>query len=240
MTELRRWSEEGATAREMTLLDASRRQRLPEHTLARTLRAVGVATAATAVGTTSTAAAATQGGLTVASKVLILSLLGSGVVTGGLVVRAAHHQAQTTATSVAAPAPRPASANPAPIETPSPAPPAASAAVAEPPAPAAAPAPPARSSSLSSSDRLSREVKSLELAHRALVEHDPQGALGLLDRYRAQFPAGSLASDAIVLRAQALLASGNRAGAQALADTYSAAHPDSPFARRLQEIVRGK
>ena len=238
MTELRRWSEEGATAQEMTLLDASRRQSVPEHTLARTLRAVGVAAAATAVGTTSTAAAATQGGLTLASKVLILSLVGSGVVAGGLAVRAAHHQAQTTVTSVAAPAPRPASANPAPIETPIPAPPAVSAAVAEPPAPAAAPAPPARPAS--SSDRLSREVKALELAHRALVEHDPQGALGLLDRYRAQFPAGSLASDAIVLRAQALLASGNRAGAQALADTYSAAHPDSPFARRLQEIVRGK
>jgi outer membrane protein assembly factor BamD (BamD/ComL family) len=93
---------------------------------------------------------------------------------------------------------------------------------------------------VSPSDQLAREVRALELAHRALTEHDPRAALARLDRYRAQFPGGSLSSEAAVLRAQALLASGDRAGAQAVADSFSAAHPDSPYASRLKEIVRSE
>jgi outer membrane protein assembly factor BamD (BamD/ComL family) len=87
---------------------------------------------------------------------------------------------------------------------------------------------------------LTREVKALELAHRALAEHDAPLALDLLDRYRVQFPGGSLSSEATVLRAQALLQNGDRAGAQALVDGYVSAHPDSPYARRLKDIVRGQ
>jgi hypothetical protein len=49
----------------------------------------------------------------------------------------------------------------------------------------------------------------------------------------AQFPRGSLSPEAIVLRAQVLLASGDRAGAKTLAHRYSAAHPDGPYGKRL-------
>jgi outer membrane protein assembly factor BamD (BamD/ComL family) len=65
-------------------------------------------------------------------------------------------------------------------------------------------------------------------------------ALDLLDRYRAQFPHGALSSEATLLRAQALVQSGDRAGARALVDAYMMAHPDSPYARRLKEIVHGE
>jgi hypothetical protein len=84
---------------------------------------------------------------------------------------------------------------------------------------------------------LSLEVAALERAHKALGKHDPEGALFELDRYRAQFPNGSLASEETVLRVQALLALGDRSGAQRLAETYIAAHSDSPYARRIQELL---
>jgi outer membrane protein assembly factor BamD (BamD/ComL family) len=87
---------------------------------------------------------------------------------------------------------------------------------------------------------LSRELKTLELAHQALAAHNPRTALGVLDRYRAQFPEGRLASEAVLLRVQALVAIGDRAGAQALADAYAAANPGTPYARRLKEIVQGQ
>jgi outer membrane protein assembly factor BamD (BamD/ComL family) len=89
----------------------------------------------------------------------------------------------------------------------------------------------------STDDRLAGEVTALERAHQALAAHNHEAALHLLDRYRTQFPRGALASEETVLRVQALLASGDRAGAQALADAHSAAHPDSPYGRRLEDLV---
>ena len=83
-------------------------------------------------------------------------------------------------------------------------------------------------------------LSTASIALIALAQHNPRTALGVLDRYRAQFPEGRLASEAVVLRVQALVALGDRAGAQALADAYSAANPGTPYARRLREIVQGQ
>jgi hypothetical protein len=91
----------------------------------------------------------------------------------------------------------------------------------------------------SSPDVLAREVKALKTV-QALLGHDPEVALRLLDRYQAQFPHGSLSSEATVLRAQALLAKGDRAGAQALVDGYSSAHPDSLYAKWLKRHILTK
>jgi hypothetical protein len=83
-------------------------------------------------------------------------------------------------------------------------------------------------------------VKALEAVHEALLGRDPDAAIRLLDRYQTQFPHGSLSSEATVLRVQALLANGDRAGAQVLVDGYSAAHAGGPYVKRLKELVRGK
>ena len=103
--------------------------------------------------------------------------------------------------------------------------------------PRAAPAVrPARAAA--SDERLSREVTALELANAALGAKQPDAALRALDDYAQKFPRGALQSDATVLRVRALVARGDRAAAQRLADAYSAAHPDSPFTRRLDALVR--
>jgi hypothetical protein len=240
MSELRRWSAEGATSEEVALLEAGRRVQPSEtaQARARALRALGAGAAVATIGTTAPLAAATKSGLTLASKVLILSLVGSGVVAGAVAVRTSHPRTAPTA-GAELPGPRPQSPDPARPEAiaTSVDPPAASVPVAVSPAPSAGRTRSARPTS--SSDQLTRETKALELAHRALAEHDPRTALGILDRYRAQFPDGSLASEAVLLRVQALLAIGDRAGAQALADSYSAANPGTPYSRRIKEIVRG-
>jgi hypothetical protein len=41
-----------------------------------------------------------------------------------------------------------------------------------------------------------------------------------------------------VLRVQALLARGDNERAVAVADQFAAAHPDTPYARRVLELVR--
>jgi hypothetical protein len=87
---------------------------------------------------------------------------------------------------------------------------------------------------------LPREVTALELVRKAPTAHNPELALRLLDRYEVHFRDGALAPEGTVLRVQALLASGDRSGAQALADVHSFAHPDSPYARRLKELVHAE
>jgi hypothetical protein len=237
MSDLRRWAEDGATGDELRLLDASRSERAPAESRARTLKALGISAAVSGVAATSTATAATASGLSLVGKIVGVSLLASGLVAGGLWVRGSHRGAPASQ-----PATIPASAVVAPPSEPEPA------SRAEPPAPAVstATATPARAGnpsrparSASPDDRLSQEVVALERAHQALASHDPDVALRRLDEYRAQFPGGVLSSDATVLRVEALLAKGDLAGARTLADAYSAAHPDSPYAKRIEDLVRG-
>jgi Tetratricopeptide repeat len=242
MSDLRGWSEEGATAAESSLLAASRSERAPAHARARTLKALGIAAAvSTTAVTAATTASATTGGVSLLTKILGISILTGGLVAGGLVVRASRVAPPSPApagtppsSASAATEPGPKEADPPPEPGPA-APPSASASLS--PVHASAPSRPAHGAS--PDDRLSQEVVALERAHQALASRDPGAALRLLDRYRAQFPGGALASEATVLRAQALLAEGDLTGAQTLADAYSAAHPDSPYARRIEDLVRG-
>jgi len=239
VNELRRWSEEGATPAELSLLEVSRREQAPARARARALGALGIAVALSTV--TATTAAATSRSVGVLLKVLGVSLVGGGLVAGGLAVHRAHQATATAATVSQARAVTSTSAavtTPVTSESPEAAPSAASAA-----AEGTTSAAPIAASSVSSrparpeaaAGRLSREVAALELAHQALAAHNASSALHLLDRYRAEFPNGALGSEATVLRVEALLAGGNRAAAQALADSYSSAHPDSPYARRIQD-----
>jgi hypothetical protein len=242
MSELRRWSAEDATAEELALLEAGRRVQPSTKAWARA-KALGAGAAVATIGAAAPVAAATKSGMTLASKLVILSLVGGGVVAGAVAVRSARTRAAPPAhAELAAPgvpsreAARP---EPSPAEPPTAS---ASVTVVASAAPSAAPDRPraAAPRPASSSESLNRELQALELAHQALAQHNPRTALGVLDRYRAQFPEGRLASEAVVLRVQALVALGDRAGAQALADAYSAANPGTPYARRLREIVQGQ
>lgn len=251
MSDLRRWSEEGATPEEIALVEAAQRDRAPADARLRTLEALAVAAAVTTTAAASATAAATTaattagamtpagatgvavtaatGGLSVATKVVAISMLG-GIVAGGVVVSASHRPPGPGHSLVA-----PAAAEHTVVESAKAALPSPAVASSTGPVPVG---PYARSAlPASTEDRLSREVAALELAHRALADHNPESALRLLDRYRARFPAGTLASEETVLRVQALLATGERTRAQALADSYSAAHPDSPYSRRLEGLV---
>jgi hypothetical protein len=170
-------------------------------------------------------------------KILAFSLFG-GIVAGGVAVGVSHYVGTPSSRAGAVTAP------PTPIinEPPSAILPTQSASPGIAPVPIGAQAragqPPAQGPDTDES--LSHEVAALELAHRALNVHKPDAALRLLDRYRFRFPHGLLSSEESVLRVQALLASGHRARAQALADGYSAAHPNSPYSQRLEALVHSE
>ncbi len=249
MSDLLRWTEEGATGGESALLEASRAERAPAHARARTLRALGVSSvvATTAVTATTASAApavsASAMGWGLVVKVVGVSMLAGGLLAGTLAVRAAHKPvapptaprfADTPATSAPVARAPAASAPPSVSVEPSP----SALATENPPHTGirARPRSPAERPT-SANDHLAREVVALEHAQRALAAHDPAGALRWLDQYRADFPSGALASDATVLRVQALLAKGDRAGAKALAERYAKDHPDSPYAKRIEDLA---
>jgi hypothetical protein len=87
------------------------------------------------------------------------------------------------------------------------------------------------------SSSLSRELQVLKQAHEALARGNPNGALAALDDYHARFPQGALGAEETVIRVRALLARGDRARATAVAHQFSAAHPDSLYARRVELLV---
>ncbi len=244
MTELRRWCEEGATAAELSLLETSRREQVPPRVRAGAMETLGLLAAASTVATATTAAAATGRGTAVLLKLLSIPVIGGGLVAGGLALEHARHaraiaprQAAVVASAsstAAAHAPSDPSARVDLTVAPASAPSAAASTL---PAPTTSVG--VRSARTEgSAGRLAREVQALELAQKALAAHNAGSALHLLDRYGAEFQGGALGSEATVLRVQALLMNGNRSAAQALADSYSSAHPDSPYAHRIQDTLR--
>jgi hypothetical protein len=230
MSDLRRWSEEGANAEELSLLEVARRRRADAAQRAAVLSALGVGVATTAAGAAG-AGAAGVGGLT--TKLVGLALLAS-VGAGVLFVHShAEQPAAAPATSASVPRVVTATASPAPSSAPL----ETADVPSEPPGkvvakPRLAPAPSASSS-------LSRELQVLKQAHDALAKGNPNGALSALDDYHARFPQGALGAEETVIRVQALLARGDRARAAAVAHQFSKAHPDSLYARRVEELVSG-
>jgi outer membrane protein assembly factor BamD (BamD/ComL family) len=77
----------------------------------------------------------------------------------------------------------------------------------------------------------------LDAARTALAEGDAPRALSSVAEYERQFPDGSLAPEAAVLRIEALAAMGADGDAIAAADRFLAAAPNSPHARRVRAIV---
>jgi len=238
MSDLRRWSEEDATPEELSLLELARRRRAEPAQRAAVLSALGVGVATTAAG-----AAGAAGAVSVTTKLAALALLASA----GVGVALLHSRAEQRA---ALPAP---SAVAVPSSAPTPAPRELAPAIA-PTAPALAPSEPASDSANAPSEAkgvaksksapaasssLSRELSVLKQAHDAIARGNPRGALAALDGYHARFPQGALGAEETVVRVQALLALGDRARATAIAHQFSAAHPDSLYAQRVERLVSG-
>jgi len=95
-----------------------------------------------------------------------------------------------------------------------------------PPTPVEAPEPPG----------LAHEVAMLDTA-RQMVSTNPAGTLRALDDYQSQFPHGDLAPEALVLRIEALVRSGQQASANKLASDYLARNPGSPHARKIRALL---
>jgi outer membrane protein assembly factor BamD (BamD/ComL family) len=84
---------------------------------------------------------------------------------------------------------------------------------------------------------LDAQLSSLARARESLAGGRPDAALSSLDDYDARFPGGAFAQEAGVLRVQALVAQGDRAGAQRVAARFLAAYPQSPHAARVRTLV---
>jgi hypothetical protein len=253
MSGLRSWSEEGASDEELRLVASSRGDRPDQAARSRTLLALGIGGPPRGGGPAAGASGA--GRLGGRAKLALLGVVGGGVVAGVLWLRAGHRQGDPRDTaSLATPGEiRPPEPEVVPLEAPAPVDLAAPAVVApaaghrtgaRPPTPArelgrgrSEVAPQASHSGEAST--LAAEVAALELAHDGLARQDADGALRALDGYRAKFPAGRLASEETVLRVQALLVRGDRAGAVALTEAFLAAHPGSSYGSRMRDLVHG-
>jgi hypothetical protein len=88
-----------------------------------------------------------------------------------------------------------------------------------------------------SSEKLLREVRTLDRAKSALSSGNAAVALQALDEHDRGFPDGALGPEATVLRARALVAAGNRPGALAIARGIVRSHPESAHAKTLRTLL---
>jgi hypothetical protein len=249
VSDLPRWSEDGATGDELALLKASRRERPDPAARARTLAALGLGGGGGgATGGPASPGRDARGAPVKVGRAWKLASLGgitAFVATVGLWYARPHQQPASARrdpgparADVAPRAPREA---PVVVAAPPDAPAndrnpasdpgrAAHKAFRRPPHEAARP-PRAPSPSLA------EEVAALERARAALTDGDPDAALRALDAYRARCRQGKLSSEEVVLRVQALLAKGNQGEATFVADTFSATHPGDPYVQRLNALL---
>jgi outer membrane protein assembly factor BamD (BamD/ComL family) len=81
------------------------------------------------------------------------------------------------------------------------------------------------------------EVALLEQVRAALRGGQVETALRRLARYDARFPQGALREEAVVLRMEALKASGQDAAASELRTQFLLDHPDSPHQARVKNTI---
>jgi hypothetical protein len=84
---------------------------------------------------------------------------------------------------------------------------------------------------------LSRELSLVDSARQALLRGDPKLTLSRLDAYRTQFPKGALRSEAAMLRVEALVAVGDRAGAKRVGQQLLRGAPNSPYSQRIRSLL---
>ncbi len=240
MNDPRRLKDEG-TPLERSLLRDARDRRAPAQSRERALLALGLAGAATSasIAGSSGAIAAVKGSRLVA----LVKWLGIGAMAGVTTLvgsRALRENSRAPAKAVEASQEHaaPVSSNaPGALAEPDPMPaaglPPSDLAKSAPVAKIARPKPIASASRASS---LGPEIAIIDTARTALSQRRPESALSALDRYEAEFPRGGLALEASYLRVEALLALGDREGANRLATRVLAAHPESVYAKRIREL----
>ncbi len=256
MTDL---SEDGLpewTGEELALLRSADDDRPPGRSLPATLTAAGVggALASGAAAAKGASVAAGVGSATAkwttflaASKWVGVVMLGGTLVTGTVVLsrraqqrERAEHRESSAVTTKAEPR---GTSHEALIATPAPEPAASGAVDTEsregPPASSVNPSNlPGRRATPRSQPDISLEIAALDDARAALRGGRSSEALAALDRYGAEFGKnGSLRVEATVLRVDALLRSGQRDRATALADAFLTRNPKSPYAARLRALM---
>jgi hypothetical protein len=97
-------------------------------------------------------------------------------------------------------------------------------------------APPASTARSTTKPSLSDEVAMLDSA-RVALRADPRASLAQLDAYDARFPQGTLAPEAKLLRIEALLKSGDRPAAEALARPILESEPSSAYGRKVRYLL---
>ena len=194
---------------------------------------VAMATSCAVVGTASAAPAAgagLKGATALFGKWLAVGAT-VGAVTAGTV--AVVVPADEPAVPAVAP---PAEVRPQPEAKAAPARPQVAVAVA-PSASAEPPAPVTRASADSGESRLGEELRLLDEARVALRAGRPRGALAALDARDREHPRGELGPEGTVLRVQALLQAGDRAGARRVAEGWLRRRPTGPHAERIRGLL---
>lgn len=81
------------------------------------------------------------------------------------------------------------------------------------------------------------ELRLLSQARGGLESNDIAACLRAVDEYEARFPRRLFSQEMAVLRIEALAKSGERARAHALAESFLAANPQSPYAARARTLA---
>jgi hypothetical protein len=107
------------------------------------------------------------------------------------------------------------------------------------PAPQGAPCPPAAGiAAATEASELSAEVDLLEQARTALASGNPDQALYALDLRSTRITRPVLEQEAQVLRVESLMKAGRAREAVDLALSLRAAHPRTPYAKRIEAVLR--
>jgi len=128
-------------------------------------------------------------------------------------------------------------ADTAPLAAPTAAPPQAFAPTTAPAPAAVRRATPSAEPTASNGSSVPAELATLDQARSSLASGNPARALSILDGYSMRFPHASMASEATVLRIEALVNAGDRAAAQRVADSFLYLNPRSPYAARIRSLV---
>jgi TolA-binding protein len=84
---------------------------------------------------------------------------------------------------------------------------------------------------------LTQELGAIEQARAAFLRHEYSQTLRLLDEYGKKFPKRQLASEATVLRIEALAARGDRDSASRIGRDFLQNHPNGPYAQRVRSVI---
>lgn len=84
---------------------------------------------------------------------------------------------------------------------------------------------------------LAAEVAALDDARSAMEGGNAKKALAALDQHDRKFDKGMLGPEATVLRIEVLIQAGKHAEAAALAQSFLAANPSSPYAARVRTLL---